>query len=84
VRICPVSIDYHVEVEAHYYSVPHRFVRAEGRHASTHERRPQARDRAGAHRIQSSALRRPDHRTHPQGCPAIGPATVALCNLILD
>jgi hypothetical protein len=21
--------DYHVEVEAHYYSVPHRFVRAE-------------------------------------------------------
>src|SRR5260370_38080231 len=28
-RICRVSIDYHVEVEAHYYSVPHRFVRAE-------------------------------------------------------
>ena len=28
-RTCRVSIDYHVEVEAHYYSVPHRFVRAE-------------------------------------------------------
>jgi hypothetical protein len=28
-RICRVSIDYHVAVEAHYYSVPHRFVRAE-------------------------------------------------------
>ena len=28
-RICRVSIDYHVEVEAHCYSVPHRFVRAE-------------------------------------------------------
>ena len=28
-RICRVSIDYRVEVEAHYYSVPHRFVRAE-------------------------------------------------------
>lgn len=27
--ICRVSVDYHVEVEAHYYSVPHRFVRAE-------------------------------------------------------
>jgi transposase len=28
-RICRVSIDDHVEVEAHYYSVPHRSVRAE-------------------------------------------------------
>lgn len=28
-RIRRVSIDYHVEVEKHYYSVPHRFARAE-------------------------------------------------------
>ncbi|RUN71022.1 IS21 family transposase, partial [Staphylococcus epidermidis] len=28
-RIRRVSLDYHVEVEKHYYSVPHRFVRAE-------------------------------------------------------
>jgi hypothetical protein len=28
-RICRFSIDYHVEVEAHYYSVSHSFVRAE-------------------------------------------------------
>src|SRR5208283_4591639 len=26
---CRVGIDYHVEVAAHYYSVPHRFARAE-------------------------------------------------------
>ena len=85
-RICRVSIDYHVEVEAHYYSVPHRFVRAEvevrftartveifhkgerDRRASAHERQPQAHHRAGAHGLQSSALRRLDHRAHPQGC----------------
>jgi len=28
-RTCRVGIDYHVEVGAHYYSVPHRFARAE-------------------------------------------------------
>jgi transposase len=28
-RKCRVGIDYHVEVAAHYYSVPHRFARAE-------------------------------------------------------
>ena len=28
-RICRVGIDYHVEIAAHYYSVPHRFARAE-------------------------------------------------------
>src|SRR5260370_6841717 len=27
-RICPVTIDYHVEVEAPYYSLPHRFLPA--------------------------------------------------------
>jgi transposase len=28
-RTCRVGIDYHVEIAAHYYSVPHRFARAE-------------------------------------------------------
>jgi transposase len=28
-RACRVGIDYHVEADAHYYSVPHRFARAE-------------------------------------------------------
>jgi hypothetical protein len=28
-RRCRVGIDYHVEIAAHYYSVPHRFARAE-------------------------------------------------------
>src|SRR3981189_253471 len=28
-RTCRVGIDYHIEVVAHYYSVPHRFARAE-------------------------------------------------------
>ncbi|MGO8740482.1 IS21 family transposase [Rhodoblastus sp.] len=28
-RTCRVGIDYHVEIVAHYYSVPHRFARAE-------------------------------------------------------
>jgi transposase len=28
-RICRVGIDYHVELEAHYYSVPYRFARLE-------------------------------------------------------
>lgn len=28
-RTCRIGIDYHVEIAAHYYSVPHRFARAE-------------------------------------------------------
>ena len=28
-RTCRVGVDYHVEIAAHYYTVPHRFVRAE-------------------------------------------------------
>lgn len=28
-RVCRVGIDYHIEVAAHYYSVPYRFIRAE-------------------------------------------------------
>ena len=28
-KACRVGVDYHVEIAAHYYSVPHRFARAE-------------------------------------------------------
>ena len=28
-RLCRVGIDYHVEISAHYYSVPYRFIRTE-------------------------------------------------------
>jgi transposase len=28
-RVCRVGVDYHVEVDKHFYSVPHRFARAE-------------------------------------------------------
>ena len=79
-RICRVSIDYHVEVRPASLRprrsrgalhCPHRRDFPQGRahrRASAHERQPQAHDRARAHGIQSSALRRLDHRAHPQGC----------------
>ena len=50
---------------------PHRRDFPQGRadrRASAHERQPQAHHGAGAHGIQSSALRRLDHRAHPPGC----------------
>jgi len=34
-RVCRVGIDYHVEVDKHFYSVPYRFARAEGRGSLT-------------------------------------------------
>jgi transposase len=101
-RIRRVSIDYHVEVEAHYYSVPHRFARAEV------EVRFTARtveifhkgERIAAHQRMSGNHRHttvPEHMASShrryagwtierirQDAAAIGPATLALCNLILD
>jgi transposase len=101
-RIRRVSLDYHVEVEAHYYSVPHRFVRAEV------EVRFTARtveifhkgERIAAHQRMSGNHRHttvPEHMASShrryagwtigrirQDAAAIGPATSALCNLILD
>ncbi len=29
-RVCRVGIDYHIEVDKHFYSVPYRFARAAG------------------------------------------------------
>jgi transposase len=101
-RIRRVNIDYHVDVEDHYYSVPHRFVRAEV------EVRLTARtveifhkgERIAAHRRMSGNHKHttvPEHMASShrryagwtverirKDAAAIGPATTALCNLILD
>jgi len=68
---CRVGIDYHVEADAHYYSVPHRFMRSEvdvrlttrtveiflkGERIAAHERQPQAYDRVRAYAFQPSPL----------------------------
>jgi transposase len=101
-RIRRVGIDYHVEVEAHYYSVPYRFARLEV------EVRLTARtveifhkgERIAAHQRMSGNHR---HTTLPEHMPSshrryagwtiariredaarIGPATAALCDLILN
>lgn len=101
-RRCRVGIDYHVEVAAHYYSVPHRFARAEV------EARLTARtieiflrgERIAAH---MRAGGNHGHTTVPEHMPSshrryagwtieriradarlIGPATAALCELILE
>jgi hypothetical protein len=44
-RKCRVNIDYHVEVDAHYYSVPHSLVRqqVETQVAAIEKSRPAAR-----------------------------------------
>jgi hypothetical protein len=68
-----VGIDYHVDVEGHFYSVPYRFARSEvevrltgrtveifvkGKRIAVHMR----------HALQSSPLRRLDRWPHSQGC----------------
>ena len=101
-RVRRVGIDYHVEVEDHFYSVPYRFARSEvevrltprtvevfrkGERIAAHlrvERQSAAHHRPRAHAVEPSALRRLDHRAHPPGGRAIGPATAALCELILE
>jgi transposase len=101
-RVCRVGIDYHVEVAAHYYSVPYRFVRAEvdvRLTAKTVEVLLKG-ERIAAH-LRSSGNRK--HTTVPEHMPSshrryagwtieriradarqIGPATAALCELILE
>jgi transposase len=97
-----VGIDYHVDVDKHYYSVPHRFARAEvevrltgrsvevfargeriavhlrssgnGKHTTVQEHMPSSHRRYAnwtLDRIRTDAA-------------AIGPATAALCELILE
>jgi transposase len=101
-RVRRVGIDYHVEIEAHFYSVPHRFARSEVEVRLT----PQTveiflkGERIAAHRRASGNH---GHTTVPEHMPSshrryadwtierirraaasIGPATAALCELILE
>jgi len=96
------GLDYHVEVEAHFYSVPYRFARSEvevrltprtveiflrGERIAVHLRS------SGNHRHTTVADHMPSsHRRYAdwtverirQEAAAIGPATAALCELILE
>ena len=102
-RVRRVGIDYHVDVEGHFYSVPYRFARSEvevrltgrtveifrqgraDRRAHAIERQRQTHDCRQSHAVQPSPLRRLDasSRIRSRRRP-IGPATAALCDLILS
>jgi transposase len=101
-RLCRVGIDYHVDIDRHFYSVPYRFARAEvevrltartvevfarGERIAVHLRA------SGNHRhttvpdhMPSSHRRYADWTIDRIRCDAagIGPATAALCELILE
>jgi transposase len=101
-RMRRVGIDYHIEVAAHYYSVPHRFARAEvdarltartveiflkGERIAAHMRM------SGNHKHTTVAEHMPSSHRRYAGwtieriradARLIGPATVALCELILE
>ena len=101
-RTCRVGIDYHIEVAAHYYSVPHRFARAEvdvrltartveiflkGERIAAHMRM------SGNHKHTTVAEHMPSSHRRYAGwtidriradARLIGPATAALCELILE
>jgi transposase len=101
-RTCRVGIDYHVEVAAHYYSVPYRFARAEvearltartvevflkGERIAAHMRM------SGNHKHTTVAEHMPSSHRRYAGWTieriradtrGIGPATTALCELILE
>ena len=101
-RLRRVGLDYHVDVEAHFYSVPYRFARREvevrltprtvevflkGERIAAHLRS------SGNHRHTTVADHMPSsHRRYADWnverirheAAAIGPATAALCELILE
>jgi transposase len=101
-RLRRVGVDYHVEVGAHFYSVPYRFARSEvevrltprtveiflkGERVAAHLRS------SGNHRHTTVPEHMPSsHRRYAdwtverirQEATAIGPATAALCELILE
>ena len=101
-RTCRVGTDYHVEVAAHYYSVPHRFARAEvdarltvrtveiflkGERIAAHVRA------SGNHKHTTVSEHMPSSHRRYAGwtieriradARLIGPATAALCELILE
>ncbi len=101
-RVCRVGIDYHVEVDKHFYSVPYRFARAEvevrltsrtvetfvkGERIAVHQRS----SGNGKHTTVTGHMPS-SHRRYADWTIArirrdaalIGPATVALCDLILE
>jgi len=101
-RVRRVGVDYHVELEGHFYSVPYRFARSEvevrltprivevflkGERIAAHLRS------SGNHRHTTLAEHMPSsHRRYADWtverirgeAAAIGPATAALCELILE
>jgi len=101
-RIRRVGIDYHVELEGHFYSVPYRFARSEvevrltpraveiflkGERIAAHLRA------SGNHRHTTVSEHMPSsHRRYAdwtverirRAAASIGPATAALCELILE
>jgi transposase len=101
-RLRRVGVDYHVEVEAHFYSVPYRFARREvevrltprtvevflkGERIAAHLRT------SGNHHHTTVPAHMPSsHQRYAdwtvqrirQEATAIGPATAALCELILE
>jgi transposase len=101
-RACRVGIDYHVEADAHYYSVPHRFARADvdvrltartvevflkGDRIAAHMRMNGNRKHTTvAEHMPSSHRRYKDWTIDRIRADArlIGPATAALCELILE
>jgi transposase len=70
-RARKVGLDYHVDIDGHFYSVPYRHaragveVRAEDRRPHARFRRRQAHHAGRAHALQPSPIRRLDHRAHP-------------------
>ena len=101
-RLRRVGLDYHVEVEAHFYSVPYRFARREVEVRLTprtvevflkDERIAAHLRSSGNHRHTTVADHMPSsHRRYADWtverirheAAAIGPATAALCELILE
>src|SRR6516225_926283 len=101
-RVRRVGVDYHVELEGHFYSVPHRFARSEvevrltpraveiflrGERIAAHLRA------SGNHRHTTVSEHMPSsHRRYAdwtverirREAASIGPATAALCELILE
>src|ERR1700724_2522159 len=89
-RLRRVGLDYHVDVEAHFYTVPYRFARREVEvrlTPRTGECFLKGQRRAPAADHMPSSPRRyadwPVERIRPEAA-AIGPATAALCELILE
>jgi transposase len=101
-RVRRVGIDYHVDVEGHFYSVPYRFARSEvevrltgrtveifvkGERIAVHMRSSgNGKHTTAADHMPSSHRRYADWTIGRirRDAALIGPATVALCDLILE